>query len=181
MKSESDSGSCDLIFLARYIIFNMQRVEELRDRRITHFYISSAFHFARGVFVERDRMALRYMLAYYFARMYSRAQIVALRRVVHRNKSRWSWHHHGGARESQFHGARAADMTHVRYVHALRRAKAIFRSNMIIKSNGIRNCSGARILSTNPLPPLRFLLHPVPLCRSACLVVCCDPLTFSPE
>lgn len=93
--------------------------------------------------------------------MYSRAQIVALRRVVHRNKSRWSWHHHGGARESQFHGA--ADMTHVRYVHALRRAKAIFRSNMIIKSNGIRNSSGARILSTNPpLPPLRFLLRPMP-------------------
>lgn len=54
-----------------------------------------------------------------------------------------------------------------------RRAKAIFRSNMIIKSNGIRNSSGARVLSTEPL---RFSLHP----PGACLVVCCDPLTFSP-
>lgn len=67
------------------------------------------------------------------------------------------------SRESQFHGA--ADMTHVRHVHALRRAKAIFRSNMIIKSNGIRNSSGARILSSqSPFPPplRRFLLRPTP-------------------
>lgn len=58
-----------------------------------------------------------------------------------------------------------------RYVYAYRRAEAIFRSNMIIKSNGIRNSLGARILSTKPslsLPPSVFYFHPVPPRRPPC-------------
>lgn len=98
-----------------------------------------------------------------------RAQIVALCRVIRETKTAG----HGVPRFSRITISRRCRHD-TRYAHAFYRAKAIFRSNMIIKSNGIRNSSGARILSTNS--PLFTSSHP-PVAR---LVVCCDPLTFSP-
>lgn len=56
-----------------------------------------------------------------------------------------------------------------RYVHAFRREKAIFRSNMIIKSNGIRNSSGGSIdqslLSPPPRPLFTSILPSALPCR----------------
>lgn len=112
-------------------------------------------------FGDRDRTTLKQMLvrsANYGTRSRSR------------DKNRWSW---CATRFSRITISRRRRHD-TRYAHAFHRAKAIFRSNMIIKSNGIRNSSAARILSTSS--PLCTSSHPV-----APLVVCCDPLTFSPR
>lgn len=121
------------------------------------------------MFVEKNGTSIEIYVRLVFrihARIHAHKLWHSVRRVARETKAAG----HGIPRYSRITISRRCRHD-TRYVHAFHHAKAIFRSNMIIKSNGIRNSSGAQILHRPiPLSPAAFyFLLSLPSSYSQCL------------